>query len=59
MSNKWNIRKYDSVNFSPAYENPLQLFSYLRYLNFCYDLLVHVGKQLDKKAKVNFKIYTS
>ena len=33
-------------------ENPT-----LRYLKFSYDFLYHAGKQLDKKAKVNFKIY--
>ena len=49
----------DSVNFSPAYESPLKHFSYLRYLNFCYNLFEQVGKQFDKKAKANFNIYTS
>ena len=29
----------------------------LRCLKFSYDFLYHVGKQLDKKAKVNFKFY--
>ena len=29
----------------------------LRYLNFCPDFIDHVRKQLDKKAKVDFKIY--
>ena len=49
----------DSVNFSPAYESPLKHFLYLRDLNFCYNLFGQVGKQFDKKAKANFKIYTS
>ena len=29
----------------------------LKYLSYCADILGHVGKQLHKKAKVNFKIY--
>ena len=33
------------------------LFLFLSYLNFCSDFFVHAGKWLDKKAKVNFKIY--
>ena len=28
-------------------------------LNFCCDFLGHVGKWLDKKAKLNFKVMTS
>ena len=28
-----------------------------RYLNFCPNAFGHVGKRLDKKASVNFKIY--
>ena len=32
-------------------------FSFLRYLNFCPSIFGLVGKGLDKKAKVNFKIY--
>ena len=31
-------------------------FSFLRNLNFYPDFFGHVEKQLDKKAKVNFKI---
>ena len=34
-----------------------KFFSFLRYLNFCPDVFGHVGKRLDKKAEVNFKIY--
>ena len=34
-----------------------ELFSFLRYLNFCLDFFGHVGKRLDKKLKVNLKIY--
>ena len=37
--------------------SPGKLFSCLRYLNFCLDIFGQVGKRLDKKAKVNFKIY--
>ena len=33
-----------------------KLFS-LRYLNFCYDFFDQVGKLLDKKAKVKFRIH--
>ena len=33
------------------------LFSFLRYLNICPYFFDHVGKRLDKKAKVNSKIY--
>ena len=36
--------------------SPGKLFSCLRYLNFCLDIFGQVGKRLDKKAKVNFKI---
>ena len=34
-----------------------KLFSFWSYLAFCSDFFYHVGKRLDKKAKVNFKIY--
>ena len=34
-----------------------RFFLLLRYLNFCPDFFGHVGKWLDKKTKVNFKIY--
>ena len=33
------------------------LFSFLKYLHFCPDVYGHVGKRLDKKAKINFKVY--
>ena len=32
-------------------------YSFFKYLNFCLDFFVHVGKRLYKKAKVNFRIY--
>ena len=32
-------------------------FLFLRYLSYYPDVVVHVRKQLDKKVKVNFKIY--
>ena len=35
----------------------LKIFSFLRYFNFCPDVFGHIGKQVDKNAKVNFKIY--
>ena len=34
-----------------------KLFSFLIYLKFCLDIFGYVAKQLDKKAKVDFKIY--
>ena len=37
----------------------LKLFSFLRYSNFCPDFFGHLGKRLDKKAKINFKIYNA
>ena len=39
------------------YISSRNLFSFLRYLNFCLDLFGHVGKLLDKKANVYLKIY--
>ena len=33
------------------------LFLFSRYLNFCLEFLVMLRKMLDKKDKVNFKIY--
>ena len=35
----------------------LQPLFVLEIYNFCPDFCGYVGKQLDKKAKVNFKIY--
>ena len=35
----------------------LKLFSFLRYLNLCPPVFVLAGKQLDRKARVNFKIF--
>ena len=32
---------------------------FLKLLNFCPESFSHVGKRLDKKAKVNLKTYTS
>ena len=37
--------------------SPKKLFSFWRYLSFCSDFFFHVGKWLDVKVKVNFKIY--
>ena len=34
-----------------------KLFSFLRYLKFFPDFFCYIEKQLDRKAKVNFKIY--
>ena len=37
--------------------SPRKLLLFLRYLNFCPDSFGHVGKRLDKNAKVDFKMY--
>ena len=55
-----------AVGFIYFNQNPLnmmffisseKLFSFLRYSQFCPDFFSYIGKQLDRKAKVNFKIY--
>ena len=55
-----------AVGFIYFNQNPLnmmffisseKLFSFLRYLQFCPDFFCYIGKQLDKKTKVNFRIY--
>ena len=35
----------------------LKALLFLKYLDFCPDVFVHVGKRVDKKVKVNFRIY--
>ena len=40
-----------------AFISPVKLFSFRRYLKFCSDFFGHVGKRLNEKAKVNFKVY--
>ena len=35
----------------------LKTFSFLRFLKFCPDFFLHVGKWRDKKDQVNFKIF--
>ena len=35
------------------------MYGPFRYLNFCLDFYDHIGKRIDKKAKVNFKYITS
>ena len=40
-----------------AFYFTIKLFSFWRYLNFCPDFFGYEGKRLDKKAKINFKIY--
>ena len=37
--------------------SPKKLFSLRRYLSFRSDYFVSIGKRLDKKAKINFRIY--
>ena len=34
-----------------------KLFWFQRYLSFCLDFFGHLGKLLDKKARVDFKIH--
>ena len=54
-----------AVGFIYINQNPLNmffissemLFCFLRYLQFCSDFFCYIGKQLDKKTKVNLKIY--
>ena len=64
----WLLLYPKKVDFICFNEHPLKrwkmlfipsqkLFSLDRYLNFCSDSFGHVGKWLDKKAKVNFKTY--
>ena len=50
----WMPFKSDQKCFLFNFESS---FLFLRYLNFCPDIFGHVRKRLDKKAKVNFKIY--
>ena len=40
-----------------SFKNDAKCFEFLRYLSFCPDFCGHAGKRLDKKAKVDFKIY--
>ena len=35
----------------------LRAFFVIRLINFCPDFFDRVGKRLDKKAKINFKLY--
>ena len=37
--------------------SPQELFSFARYLNFCFDLFGSAAQWLDLKNKVNFKIH--
>ena len=34
----------------------ISLFSFVRYLDFCPDFFIQVGKRFGKKAKINFRI---
>ena len=63
-----NKKFLKSHSHLPENESPLKIikksflfhfktFLFLRYLNFCPGIFDHIGKQLDKKTKVNFKIY--
>ena len=40
-----------------AFYSMLKTFSFLRFLKFCPDFFLHVGKWLDKKDQFNFKIF--
>ena len=56
--NSWQLKalyKWWKVLFIP----PWKLFLFLSYLNFCPDFFGHVGKWLDKKAKVNLKTHNA
>ena len=35
----------------------INLFLFLRYLNFCFELFILVGKDHGKKTKVNFELH--
>ena len=37
--------------------SPYKLSSFFRYLNFYLDFFGHIGKRLNKKAQVNFKVH--
>ena len=40
-----------------AFISSQKLFPFLRYRHLCPISFVYIGKRLDKKVKVNFKIY--
>ena len=40
-----------------AFNLSWKLFFFLRYINFCSDFFGYVGKQFDKRSKVNFKTH--
>ena len=46
-----------SKPFKDIFISSEKLFSFLRYLQFCPNFFYYIGKQLDKKTKVNFKVY--
>ena len=65
---KVRASSYKKVGFIYFNEGPLEMtnsafyfiikaISFLRYLYFSPGFFGYVGKRLDKKAKVNFKIY--
>ena len=35
----------------------IELFTFIKFFYFCPDFFGHVGKKIDKEAKVNFKIH--
>ena len=68
MSVKIGLSSSKKVGFIGFNESPLKFLNnslyfilkalvVLKIFNFCLDFFIHVGKQLNKKDKVNFKIY--
>ena len=68
MSVKIGLSPSKKVGFIGFNESPLKFLNnplyfilkaliVLKIFNFCLDFFIHAGKELDKKAKVNFKIY--
>ena len=54
LFDNWMPFKSDKKWFLFNFESS---FLFLRHLNFCPDFFDQVRKRLDKKAKINFKIY--
>ena len=59
--NNKTMAKYETCCRTPfpygSFISSEKLSSFLRYLNFCPDFFGHIEKRLDKKTKVNLKIY--
>ena len=50
---QWKLFKI----MSNVFISSQKLFSFLRYLDFRPEFLIHAGKRLDERAKANFKLY--